>query len=164
MKALDEDLQRILNVGAKVYDVSTKRQGKVVSVSNESVQVDYGNNAHSEVVSFEIEEFKQKLVEDKIVANHRLTMGSGNNFKVRPRSGQPVNNNTVHKPQSKPSTPPVQTNQPKLKVGYINFKTGKFSDEQKKGYTKVEYKKSTQQVTLELDDDALRKLKEMGLV
>lgn len=39
---LDADLQRILNVGAKIYHVSAKKQGKVYSNNGIDIIVDYG--------------------------------------------------------------------------------------------------------------------------
>lgn len=157
MTNLPEDLQRILNVGAKVYNTKTKKQGKVIEVEDEVV-VDYGNSAKSETEEYLLSDFKAMLLADTVVANYRLTIGSGDSFKVRPREGK-AKPATPPKPQPKQSKP-----QPNLETGYINFKTGKFSTESKRGYTKVEYRKATQKVTLEIDDEALAKLKEMGLV
>lgn len=166
---LDTDLQRILNVGAKVYNTKTKRQGKVIEVSDSTVSVDYGNSAKSEIDNVDINEFKQHLASDEIVANYRLTMGSNNNFKVLARTGAQVSvtHKTTGKPSpAKPKPDTVRQTQPSaaLETGYINFKTNRFSKEPKKGYTKVEYRKATQKVTLEIDEDQLKKLKEMGLV
>lgn len=162
---LDTDLQRILNVGAKVYDTASKKQGKVIDVSNDNVCVDYGNSAASDVVDYGREDFEKALVDDKIVANYRLTMGPSNNFKVIPRTGpvDPISG------KSKPAKPKPKTSQskpagPKLEVGYVNFKSGRFSKTSKKGYTKIEYRKAVQKVELELDDEQLKKLKEMGLI
>lgn len=157
---LDEDLQRILNVGAKVYHVKDDAQGKVQSVDDESVKVEFGELNQSYVKTYEVDEFKQMLVDDQIVANYRLTMGQGSKFKVMPRTGS----DTTRQSSTKPAAKSNQSTQPKLEVGYINFKTGKFSTESKRGYTKVEFRKATQKVTLEIDEDQLRKLKEMGLV
>lgn len=157
-----EDLQRILNIGAKVYNTKTKRQGKVVDNNGVNVTIDYGNSAKSEIAMHGLEEFKQMLLDDEVVSNSRLTRGSGSSFKVKPRiqsfgpktwKGETPNVQSIPKPKGS-----------KLETGYVNFKTGRFSKESKKGYTKIEYKKSTQKVTLEVDDDTLSKLKEMGLV
>lgn len=157
---LDEDLQRILNVGAKVYHVKDDAQGKVQSVDDESVRVEFGELNQSYVKAYKVDEFKQMLVDDQIVANYRLTMGQGSKFKVMPRAGS----DTTRQSSTKPAAKSNQSTQPKLETGYINFKIGKFSTESKRGYTKVEYRKATQKVTLEIDEDQLRKLKEMGLV
>ena len=163
---LDPDLQRILNVGAKVYEVESKRQGRVVSLSDNFVVVDYGNNVKSDVRDYETLAFKQKLVNDEIVSNSRLSMGNGNSFKVKPRPAT-LNIDTKGKTMKGPTSQVQELPRPKeyrLEIGYINFKTGRFSETKKKGYTKVEYRKATTKIELEIDEDQLRKLKEMGLV
>lgn len=158
---LDADLQRILNIGAKVYNTTNNKQGKVIDVSDR-VHIEYTDNQRD---IFEEDEFKKMLVDDIIVANYRLTMGSGNKFKVIPREGQPnVSRQSNNPPSIKRTKVTDQPKEPKLEVGYINFKTGKFSTESKRGYTKVEYRKATTKIELEIDEDQLRKLKEMGLV
>lgn len=168
---LDPDLQRILNINAKVYHVSNKRQGKVISVSDELIVVDYGNKAKPDTEEYDIDEFKQMLIEDQIVANHRLTMhGTHDNFKIKPRAGvdhsiSAPNNKLENLTPVRPSkvTPDVKPESP-AELGYINFSTGKFSTEPKKGYTKVEYKKCVEKVTLELTSEQLEELKEKGWV
>lgn len=176
---LDPDLQRILNVNAKVYNVKSKRQGKVVSVSSDLVIVDYGNKARPDTEEYDIDDFSQMLVTDEIVANSRLTMDSKDNFKIKPRSvitdihGKVVNVTDCGKIMGSPiSTPRVETmtpdvksiNHPELEVGYINFTTGNFSKEPKKGYTKVEYRKVMERVTLELTSEQMEQLRELGIV
>lgn len=165
---LPEDLQRILNVGAKVYDTSSKKQGRVIDKSTSDIIVDYSKNQ----VRYSIAEFCELLTSDVIVANHRLTMGEGNQFKVMPRvsSVQPKPqsfNDIVDKSLKAVAAQFPTQAQPKpayLEIGYVNFATGRFSAEPKKGYTKVEYKKATEKVTLEVDSETLEKLKEMGLL
>jgi hypothetical protein len=51
-----------------------------------------------------------------------------------------------------------------LETGYINFATGRFSPDSKKGYTKVEYKKSVEKVTIEVDSEMMDRLRELGLI
>lgn len=199
---LDTDLQRILNVNAKVYNVKSKRQGKVVSVSSDLVIVDYGNKARPDTEEYDIDDFSQMLVTDEIVANSRLTMDSKDNFKIKPRMkfSQPVSMSPPiqmaysHPPKSaEPSfmtadvtivdqpaqvttsdsrflkselsgPQPDLTNRQPAEVGYINFTTGNFSKEPKKGYTKVEYRKVIEKVTLELTSEQVEALREMGII
>lgn len=159
MSQLPEDLQRIIQSGAKIYDTKSKLQGKVVEIEASEVHIKYGKLPLSVIC---IEEFKDKLLKDEIVSQSRLTMGVGNNFKVLPRVNPPV---TPNKPQSQIKTPPAKTPPGiELATAYINEKTGKFSKTKKKGYVKIEYRKVTQPVTLEVDDEMLEKLKELGLV
>ena len=154
MIELPEDLKLILNVGAKVYEVKGERQGKVVDLGGPVVKIIYSGNDISE---YHIETLKQMLLDDEIVSNSRLTIGSGNTFKVRPRSNPIV----VNKPQAKGhQLKPAD----KLETGYINFKTSRFSEEPKKGYTKIEYQKATEQVTIEVDSEMMDKLRELGLL
>lgn len=166
MRDLPPDLQRIFNVGAKVYNTSTSSQGKVSSVVEDSIFVDYGNKAKSNITEYTKDDFSELLLQDQIVAASRLTIGTGDKFKIKPRLGQLELSTKPAKWTG--SAPNVQSlprpGQPNLEVGYINEKTGKFSKEYKKGYIKIEYKKATQKVVLELDDDQLTKLKELGLV
>ena len=172
---LDVDLQRILNIGAKVYDVNTKKQGKVIDSDRSSVQVDYGSSVRRDIVDYEYEEFCALLVSDQIVANYRLTMGVNDGFKINPRTihetGIPCTTNQsdavtfgmLSKTTSKESQPPSVT-LPTLDVGYVNFTTGRFSTEPKKGYTKVEYKRAVEKVTIEVDSEMMDKLREMGVI
>ena len=167
---LPEDLQRIFNVGAKIYHVKDKRMGKVSNVRREDeeiaeVSVDYGNKASADVKVYQVDEFSKLLESDTIVSNSRLGQGGGTGFWIKPRLGQPAPIIQAAKPSNPRPQPKEIINQPKdLEIGYINFKTGKFSTESKRGYTKIEYRKATQKVTLEIDEDQLRKLKELGLV
>lgn len=183
---LDTDLQRILNINAKIYNSQTKRQGKVISVSPELVIVDYGNKARSDTQEYDIEDFSQMLIDDVIVANSRLTMDSRDNFQIKPRvkSAQPVkvtpDVKLKDRPEDKvqymkdlhPSSPftnhlgpqPDLTNRQPAEVGYINFSTNNFSAEPKKGYTKVEYRKVVERVTLDLTSEQLEELREKGWV
>lgn len=175
---LDPDLQRILNVNAKIYNSQTKRQGKVISVSPELVIVDYGNKAKSDTEEYDIEDFSQMLIDDVIVANSRLTMDSKDNFKIKPRvkSAQTVNMTQDVKIEGEPGLgllkvdnsksykPAIEINNQSLEVGYINFSTSKFSTEPKKGYTKVEFRKCVERVTLELTSEQLEELREKGWV
>lgn len=161
---LPEDLQRILNVGAKVYNTQTKKQGKVTDVSDSQVSV---TNTDGGAYSVVRSEFEKMLIDDHIVSNSRLTIGSGNLFKVRPREGSPVEVKSVSKPEIKAEVkdePEVESKPSDLEEAYINEKTGRFSKTKKKGYIKIEYRKATQKLTLEIDDEQLAKLKEMGLV
>lgn len=159
---LPEDLQRILNIGAKVYNTQAKKQGKVVDTKpNLEIAVDYGNSVRSELMIYDIDVFKKMLLNDEIVSNSRLTMGSGDSFKVHPRVHTPKPPNSPAKVAPQPHKPSTPSN---LKIGYVNFKAGRFSEEQKRGYTKIEYKKSTQKVEIEVNEDQLRKLREMGLI
>tara|TARA_R100001086_G_scaffold249160_1_gene188070 strand:- start:1798 stop:2301 length:504 start_codon:yes stop_codon:yes gene_type:complete len=165
---LDEDLQRILNIGAKIYNTQNKKQGKVVNVTD-SILIEYTDNSRD---SFEESEFKKMLVDDIVVSNSRLTMGSGNEFKIRPRVGiiqPPKPYKTTGKVDtqttSRPKDPEYFKNIKSFKTGYINSKTGRFREDFKEGYTKIEYREiKTQKVELEVDEDTLAKLKEMGLV
>lgn len=197
---LDPDLQRILNINAKIYNSQTKRQGKVISVSPELVIVDYGNKARSDTQEYDIEDFSQMLIDDVIVANSRLTMGSKDNFKIKPRQkfSQPVSMSppiqmdyshpkTADTPIMTPDvkdikaevwTPPLgqpfmksdlihnstPESNPSLEIGYINFSTNNFSAEPKKGYTKVEFRKVVERVTLDLTSEQLEQLRELGIV
>src|SRR5690606_21776331 len=56
------------------------------------------------------------------------------------------------------------SNQTPYEIGYINFTTGNFSKESKKGYTKVEYRKVIERVTLELTSEQMEQLRELGIV
>lgn len=182
MTNLDPDLQRILNVNAKVYNTTSKRQGKVISVSSDLVIVDYGNKAKSDTEEYDIDDFSQMLVTDEIVANSRLTMDSKDNFKIKPRQAShgdmkvPISEN-LRKPaetpiltpdvKSKPSPEvkePCITNRQPAEIGYINFPSGSFSKEPKKGYTKVEFRRVIEKVTLELTSEQLDQLRELGIV
>lgn len=166
---LDTDLQRILNVGAKIYHTGTKKQGKVYSNNGIDIIVDYGKGNKYETYS--IEDFSDLLISDTIVANSRVTLAGGDKeeFRIKPREalhdGVKVNISDnlprdITTPTVKTTPSPVE----KLTEGYINFTTQKFSAEPKKGYTKVEYKKSTEKITLELTSEQIEKLREMGLV
>ena len=161
---LDTDLQRILNIGAKIYNTSTSKQGKVYSNNGIDIMVDYGKGKYE---TYKMEEFSELLISDVIVANSRVTQGNGESFKIKPREvdvSQSYTNYTkdIHPP--KPFIPPAQPKSADLEVGYINFPTSRFSTEPKKGYTKVEFRRATEKVTLEVDSEMLAKLKEMGLV
>lgn len=175
---LDTDLQRILNVGAKIYHTSTKKQGKVYSNNGIDIIVDYGKGNKYETYSIEV--FSDLLISDTIVANSRVTLAGGDKeeFRIKPReieprlvdnSGNPIEVDFAGGVKLAPlkSTPTVKTTHSpveKLTEGYINFTTQKFSTEPKKGYTKVEYKKSKEKITLELTSEQIEKLREMGLV
>lgn len=170
MNELPPDLQLIFNVGAKVYDTKAKRLGTVLSVDRiendvTEVSIDFGTKAKAEVINYDIETFKTALLADKIVSKSRLSLGKGDGFTVKPRLGQPapqVPNNSQSQSKIEPikATPGVE----KLEKAYINEKTGKFSKTKKKGYVQIEYRKVTRPVTLEVDDEVMEKLKEMGLV
>ena len=162
---LDVDLQRILNIGAKVYDVNTKKQGKVIDSDRSSVQVDYGSSVRRDIVDYEYEEFCALLVSDQIVANYRLTMGVNDGFKINPRQESQAQSNTVVVPPSVniPMTAPSVIGQV-YEIAYSNFTTGRFSTEPKKGYTKVEYKRAVEKVTIEVDSEMMDKLREMGVI
>ena len=157
---LDEDLQRILTIGAKIYNTKSKRQGKVVDSIGGQFHMDY-NGTGTEIYS--IEEFSKMLVSDEIVSNSRLTMGSGSNFKVLPRiAGTTGTTVTAPKIPSASNIPIAKSTE--FEVGYIKVETGRFSKEPKKGYIKVEYRKAIETVTLELTSEQLEQLKEMGIV
>lgn len=177
---LDQDLQRILNVGAKVYNTKAKRQGKVHSNNQVDVMVDYGKGDYK---TYPIDEFTSLLTSDVIVSNSRVTLGDGENFKIKPREIQPINtvqtlidingNGLKHINGILISSPitsepdlkePCLTSRQPAELGYINFATGRFSTEPKKGYTKVEFRKATEKVTLELTSEQIEALKEMGLM
>lgn len=190
---LDEDLQRIFTVGAKVYHTQTKKQGRVIAKTESEVTVDFGKGS---VSMYGFEEFANLLENDVIVANSRLTMDSRDNFQIKPRVKSPtISPQQAAEPvkmaqgvttmRAKPSEPqalaftrdgePVYVDefgnvevQPQssqsLEIGYINFSTGGFSSEPKKGYTKVEYKKVMEKVTVEVDSEMMEKLKELGLL
>lgn len=168
---LDADLQRILNVGAKIYHTATKKQGKVYSNNGIDIIVDYGKGNKYE--TYPIEVFSDLLISDVIVANSRVTLAAGDKeeFRIKPREALhegikvTISDNLPRdliipvKQSSK-----VEPSQTTLEVGYINFTTQKFSVEPKKGYVKVEYKKAVEKITLELTSEQIEKLKEMGLV
>ena len=170
---LDTDLQRILNIGAKIYNTSTSKQGKVYSNNGIDIMVDYGKGKYE---TYKMEEFSELLISDVIVANYRVTQGNGESFKIKPREVQgvpisfplgtdlrmddkPVTKAQIDAMHSAPAQP-----QPTLEVGYINFTSGRFSTEPKKGYTKVEFRRATEKVTLEVDSEMLETLRNMGLV
>jgi hypothetical protein len=171
---LDPDLQRILNIGAKVYDTKTSKQGKVIALDKNSIQVDYGHSTRRDIVDYEYAEFCDLLTSDTIVANYRLPLGVNNGFKINPRVNiESITSTVVHKepvygsPLSNTGFNIQKSDLPKqkdLEIAYVNFSTGRFSTEPKKGYTKVEYKKATEKVTIEVDSDGLEKLREMGLI
>lgn len=168
---IDNDLQRILNVGAKVYHTATKKQGKVYSNNGIDIIVDYGKGNKYETYS--IEDFSELLISDTIVANSRVTLAAGDKeeFRIKPREAlhegvkvtisDNLPRDLIIPAKSTPQDEQIQTS---LETGYINFTTQKFSVEPKKGYTKVEYKKSTEKITLELTSEQIERLKEMGLV
>lgn len=176
---LDPDLLRILNPGAKVYNTQTLKQGKVYSNNQIDVIVDYSKGKYE---TYSIDEFAELLTSDVIVANSRVTLGNGENFKIKPREVQPdttsipvfpgmkkiidregneikIDGNGILQESSFKSQPAAN-----LEVGYINFPTGKFSTEPKKGYTKVEYRRVVEKVTLELTSEQIDALREMGLL
>lgn len=181
---LDTDLQRILNVGAKIYHTLSKKQGKVYSNNGIDIIVDYGKGNKYETYS--IEDFSDLLISDTIVANSRVTLAGGDKeeFRIKPREISTLNraldvilgSESIRESESepniqrplqsestlavKPTVEPVE----KLTEGYINFTTQKFSTEPKKGYTKVVYKKAVEKITVEVDSEMLEKLREMGLV
>lgn len=157
---LDEDLQRIFTVGAKVYHAQTKKQGRVIAKTESEVTVDFGKGS---VNMYGFEEFADLLENDIIVSNSRLVMGRNDSFDIRPRKGTAPQVVEVTQPVKTP-TPPVITPTISLEVGYINFSTGRFSSEPKKGYTKVEYKKAVEKVTVEVDSEMMERLRELGLV
>lgn len=157
---LDEDLQRIFTVGAKVYHTQTKKQGRVIAKTESEITVDFGKGS---VSMYGFEEFANLLENDVIVANSRLVMGRNDSFDIRPRKGTPPKVVEVTQPVKTPTSPAV-TPKVGLEVGYINFSTGRFSPEPKKGYTKVEYKKVVEKVTVEVDSEMMEKLKELGLL
>ena len=161
---LDTDLQRILNIGAKIYNTSTSKQGKVYSNNGIDIMVDYGKGKYE---TYKMEEFSELLISDVIVANSRVTQGNGESFKIKPREID------VSEPKGKQlvsTSPPIKMDYSSparpvdLEVGYINFSTGRFSTEPKKGYTKVEFRRATEKVTLEVDSEMLETLRNMGLV
>lgn len=157
------DLQRILNVNAKVYNTESKRQGRVILVTDELVTVDYGSKVKPDTFEYDIDEFKALLLSDIIVANSRLGIDKRDNYYVKPRP------NSIQVPERVlyTSSEPVKTStlpEVELSEGYINFSTGKFSDKHQKGFTKVLYKKVIEKVTLEVDSEMMEKLKELGLV
>jgi len=181
---LEPDLLRIFNPGAKIYDTQTKRQGKVYSANDVEVMIDYGKGKCS---TYNRDEFTQLLTSDVIVANSRVTLGNGESFKIKPRESlhmdikvpisenliKPVlglrdaNGNEVKLDMNGNVDISAKTNpkhQSPLEIGYINFTTGRFSAEPKKGYTKVEFRKATEKVTLEVDSEMMDKLREMGLL
>jgi hypothetical protein len=176
---LDSDLQRILNVGAKVYHALSSRQGKVHSNNGIDIIVDYGKGTYT---SYKIEEFSELLLSDTIVANSRVTQGNGESFKIKPREVQsdPLMADKLGRPLTLASIPATTKSQidsmynetrlntkstiNRQEIGYINFSTGRFSTEPKKGYTKVEYRQATEKVTLELTSEQVDKLREMGLM
>jgi hypothetical protein len=174
---LDADLLRILNVGAKVYHVKDKRKGKVYSNNQIDIIVDFGKGKYD---TYKVDEFTELLTSDVIVANSRVTLGNGDSFKIKPREVQPQNDvritpsgvevekfdkevvrNSLPKSELKD---PCLTNRQPAEIGYINFLTGRFSSDPKKGYTKVEFRKAVEKVTLEVDSEGLEKLREMGLL
>jgi hypothetical protein len=173
---LDPDLLRIFNPGAKIYDTKGKRQGKVYSANDLDVMIDYGKGKYD---TYTRDEFTQLLTSDVIVANSRVTLGNGESFKIKPREishvdrinaiGQSLLDKTKEfreqatKPQPDLKEPCLTNRQP-AEIGYINFPTGRFSVEPKKGYTKVEYRKAVEKVTLEVDSEMMEKLREMGLL
>ena len=178
---LDPDLLRIFNPGAKIYCTGTKRQGKVYSANDLDVMIDYGKGKYS---TYTRDEFTQLLTSDGIVANSRVTLGNGESFKIKPREIQPetvtISGKFTPSPYSNSSSKIVDINgnevkldisgnvdvseKSSLEIGYINFTTDRFSSEPKKGYTKVEYRKAVEKVTLEVDSEMMDKLREMGLL
>ena len=121
------------------------------------------------------------LIDDVIVANSRLTMDSKDNFQIKPRvksslpSFMTADVTIVDKPaavttsdsrslKSDLGPQPDITNRQPAEVGYVNFTTGNFSTEPKKGYTKVEFRKVIEEVTLRLTSEQLEELREKGWV
>ena len=172
MNNLDSDLARILNVGAKVYCTETKRQGKVYSNNQIDIIVDYAKGKYE---TYKIDAFTALLTSDTIVSYSRITQGSGDDFKIKPReksdvvimegkfTPSPKAFSDLDKAQSL-DWPEVRSKQEPLEVAYINFPTGRFSKEPKKGYTKVEYRKSVEKVTIEVDSEMLQRLRDLGLL
>lgn len=164
---LDIDLQRVVQEGAKVYNAPKDKQGKVIIVTESQVNIQYTDKS---IDVFDLPEFKNLLKEDKIVSSSRLTMGSGNKFKVRPRVGKVGLDQSLNpKPSPKPVQPvhPVTRQEPKIaeyKIGYLKEKTGRFSKTPKEGYTKIEYKECTETITLQVTEAELNKLRELGLI
>ena len=166
---LDSDLQRILNVGAKIYHTLSKKQGKVYSNNGIDIIVDYGKGNKYETYS--IEDFSDLLISDTIVANSRVTLAGGDKeeFRIKPREalhdGVKVNiSENLPRDLITPTVKTTPSPAENLTEGYINFTTQKFSTEPKKGYTKVVYKKAVEKITVEVDSEMLEKLKELGLV
>jgi hypothetical protein len=166
---LDSDLQRILNIGAKVYHTLDSKQGKVYSNNGVDIMVDYGKGKYE---TYKMDEFAELLTSDVIVANSRVTQGNGESFKIKPREKSALTQafdvilGDTFQYQSKPEVKDIKqdSNRTPYEIGYINFPTGRFSTEPKKGYTKVEFRKAVEKVTLEVDSEMLEKLREMGLV
>ena len=160
--SLPADLQRILTVGAKVYDTQGKRQGKVYSVNDLEVMIDYGKGQSQ---AYEMGDFSKLLLEDSIVANSRITIGNGDKLVIKPRVTETYESTPPVRMSGK--TPNIQSTprpETKLEIAYINEKTGRFSTEPKKGYVKIEYRKAVEKITVEVDSEMLEKLKELGLV
>ena len=160
---LDKDLQLILQVGAKVYCTETERQGKVTTIDDSTVVVNYGHGGDSELKSYASQAFTDKLLADTIVAGYRLTIGRGNKFVVKPRLNSNAGSTTPTEP-AQPISIQAPEKKPDLEIGYIELKLGKFSKKPKKGYVKIEYKVVTEKVTLDLTSEQMAKLKELGML
>ena len=159
---LDKDLQLILQVGAKVYCTETERQGKVTTVDDSTIVVNFVHGRISELKSYAIQAFTDELLADTIVAGYRLTIGRGNKFVVKPRLNK-AGSTTPTEP-AQPISIQAPEKKPDLEIGYIELKLGKFSKKPKKGYVKIEYKVVTEKVTLDLTSEQMAKLKELGML
>jgi hypothetical protein len=168
---LGEELNRLLNEGAKVYLVENMRIGRVFKVANEVVRVDAGTKAEPMPIMFEMPDFYHKVINDKIVALSRVSFDEDGKFTgVKPRQTplpQKVAppSKTVGELNVKINTEVgVQKKLTQAETGFINEKTGKFSLEKKRGYTEIRFERVKRKVELELDEAQVEKLREMGLL
>ena len=162
---LDQDLQLIVQENAKVYLVKETRIGTITKIKEDLVEVNIGTKKSPENIRFSTSEFCYKLSVEDIVAKSRVQYNERGNYTgLKPRTGVSKHS----KVETKVITPVLKTpplnSTTELIQGFINEKTGKFSKTQKRGYTEIKYSVVKTRVTLDLNDEQIEKLKEMGVL
>jgi hypothetical protein len=159
---LKAELEPLVKVGAKLYLREYNSFGQVTD-SGDEVKINIGTKKEPMPVSYERTQFFELAVKDRIVARHRCEFNdNGDLVNVKP-------SNLSFKPPQPPTPSPTlpQVQKPlegEFQTGFINEKTGKFSTEPKRGYSEIRFQKVKKEVTLQLSDEQIEQLKELGVL
>lgn len=183
---LTDEQKLVLNEGAKIYLIPEQRLG-VVHAKREDIQeiqVNIGTTKEPIVIKFSKDEYEKKVYHDDIVARTRVKFTPQGGFGgVKPLTTPPITNKNameglLTKEQVMSDLPTCKAEDVvqspldvkygpqtgSTKVAYINEKTGRFRLTPKEGYVRIEYREvETKEVTLDLTEEQLKVLKDMGI-
>ena len=163
---LTDEQKLVMKESVKIYLVPEQRMGKVHKATPEMITVNIGTTKEPQYIKFTPSELESKIAKDEVVLQKRVLFGkSGEYAGVKPLDNPSVVEHIItpvtSQPEGEDILKPIPT---PPEVGYLNLKTKRFSLTPKDKYVRIEYREvKTQRVSLDLTDEQVKLLEELGI-